>query len=139
MARIVVADDDVDVAAFITYSLEVAGHQVHTALDGVGALNLARRELPDLVVLDNGMPGMTGLEVVAALRAEPSTADLLILMISGNEFGAEASTVDRLVLKPLRPRELATLMAEMLTGSGRRHAARRPIRAEFGPVDPSGR
>lgn len=73
MACIVIADDDVDVAAFISYSLEVAGHKVHTALDGVGALELVRRELPDLVVLDNGMPGMTGLEVVAALRAEPST------------------------------------------------------------------
>ena len=114
MACIVIADDDVDVAAFIGYSLEVAGHKVHTALDGVGALELARRELPDLVVLDHGMPGMTGLEVATALRADPRTAHLLILMISGSDLGPAAAVVDRVVRKPLRPRQLTTLMADML-------------------------
>ncbi|GAA3334799.1 hypothetical protein GCM10020358_00620 [Amorphoplanes nipponensis] len=115
MACIVIADDDVDVAAFISYSLEVAGHDVHTALDGVSALELARRERPDLVVLDHGMPGLTGLEVAAALRADPHTAGLRILMISGSTLGdEEAAVVDRLVRKPLRPRQLATLMADML-------------------------
>ena len=115
MATIVIADDDVDVAAFIAYSLEVAGHSVHTALDGTAALDLARRLLPDLVVLDHGMPGMTGLEVAGALRADAATAHLLILMISGSDLDAEqAAVVDRLVRKPLRPRQLATLMTDML-------------------------
>lgn len=114
MACIVIADDDVDVAAFISYSFEVAGHRVYTALNGVAALDLIHRELPDLVVLDHGMPGMTGLEVAGAVRADPATAGLLILMISGSDLGPEAAIVDRLVKKPLRPRQLATLMADML-------------------------
>jgi CheY-like chemotaxis protein len=115
MATIVIADDDVDVAAFIAYSLEVAGHSVHTALDGTAALELVRRLLPDLVVLDHGMPGLTGLEVATALRADPATAGVLILMISGSDVDAgQAAVVDRLVRKPLRPRQLATLMTDML-------------------------
>jgi len=115
MACIVIADDDVDVAAFITYSFEAAGHRVHTALDGPGALELVRRHGPDLVVLDHSMPGMTGLEVAAALRADASTAHLPILMITGSQIGElELATVDRCVSKPLRPRQLATIMADML-------------------------
>lgn len=115
MACIVIADDDVDVAAFITYSFEAAGHRVHTALDGAGALDLVRRHEPDLVVLDHSMPGMTGLEVAAALRADAGTAHLPILMITGSQLaGEEIGMVDRLVSKPLRPRQLAGIMADML-------------------------
>ena len=115
MACIVIADDDVDVAAFITYSFEAAGHRVYTALNGAGALDLVHRYEPDLVVLDHSMPGMTGLEVAAALRADPATAHLPILMITGSQLhGEEIATVDRLVSKPLRPRQLATIMADML-------------------------
>lgn len=114
MACIVIADDEVDVAAFIGYSLEVAGHEVHIALDGAGALELARRELPDLVILDHRMPGMTGLDVARTLRDDTGTAHLRILMISGSNLGPEAEIVDRIVSKPLRPRQLAALMADML-------------------------
>ena len=115
MACIVIADDDVDVAAFITYSFEAAGHRVYTALDGEGALDLVRRYEPDLVVLDHSMPGITGLEVAAALRQDPGTAHLPILMITGSRLSGDAlAAVDRLVSKPLRPRELATIMADML-------------------------
>ncbi|HEX8343603.1 MAG TPA: response regulator [Actinoplanes sp.] len=119
MACIVIADDDVDVADFISYSFEAAGHKVHTALDGVSALGLARRYLPDLVVLDNGMPGLTGLEVVAALRGDAGTAHLPILMITASDLGDEAANVDMLVRKPLRPRQLTTLMADMLARGNR--------------------
>ena len=115
MACIVIADDDVDVAAFITYSFEAAGHRVYPALDGAGALDLVRRYEPDLVVLDHSMPGMTGLEVAATLRADPGTAHLPILMITGSQLGgAELGMIDRVVSKPLRPRQLATIMADML-------------------------
>ena len=119
MARIVIADDDVDIAEFIAYSFQAAGHRVHTALDGACALALVRRHLPDLVVVDHMMPALTGLKVASALRADPLTADLPILMITGSEVIEQAALVDRLVHKPLRPRQLATIMTDMLTTTTR--------------------
>ncbi len=113
MAVIVVADDDAEIADFIRYSLEVAGHTVHTALDGVCALQLVRAHRPDLVVLDQSMPGLTGLEVAARLRADADTATVPVLMISGNGPADATGLIDRLVAKPLRPRELAAVMREL--------------------------
>ncbi len=114
MAVIVVADDDAEIADFIRYSFEVAGHTVHTALDGVTALQLVHAHHPDLVVLDQSMPGLTGLQVAAALRARDDTAHVSVLMISGSEPDGVTGLVDRLVAKPLRPRELAGVMRELL-------------------------
>jgi DNA-binding response OmpR family regulator len=113
MAVIVVADDDAEIADFIRYSFEVAGHTVHTALDGVAALRLVRAHRPDLVVLDESMPGLTGLQVAAELRARDDTADVPVVMISGSVPGDVTGLVDRLVAKPLRPRELAAVMREL--------------------------
>lgn len=114
MACIVIADDDMELASFITYSFEAAGHDVRATLDGATALELIRKHRPDLVVLDNQMPGMTGLEVAAALRADPDTAGLPILMITACDVGDGVRLVDRLVPKPLRARQLAAVMTEML-------------------------
>jgi CheY-like chemotaxis protein len=114
MACIVIAGDDAEAAAFIGYSLEMAGHEVHTAHSGANVLGLVRRERPELVVLDHGPPGTTVLEVVTALRADPGTAPVLILLISDGDPGPEAAIVDRLVRKPLRPRQLAALTAGLV-------------------------
>ena len=114
MNRIVVADDDIDIADLYAYSLEVAGHTVHTAVDGVSALQLVRQFLPDLVVLDQNMPGLTGLEVAAALRSDSRTADLPILMVTANGPKNAAALVDRLLTKPLAPRQLLGTMRDML-------------------------
>lgn len=114
MACIVIADDDVDIAEFISYSFQAAGHSVHTALDGASALALVRRHLPDLTVLDHMMPGLTGLQVAEAMRAGPLTAHTPILLITGSEVGEQAALVDRVVHKPLRPRQLAAIMTDML-------------------------
>jgi CheY-like chemotaxis protein len=114
MACIVVADDDTEIADFITYSFQTAGHTVYTVLDGVQALDLIRTHLPDLVVLDQLMPGLTGLQVAATLRADARTAQLPILMITASRMSEPNPLVDRLVTKPLRPRQLATIMTDML-------------------------
>jgi DNA-binding response OmpR family regulator len=116
MAVIVVADDDMDVVGFIAYSFEVAGHTVHAAWDGLSALRLARTCVPDLVVLDQAMPGLTGLQVTAALRSGADTAALPIVLVTADGTARANGLVDRLILKPMRPRELVMAVRELLPG-----------------------
>lgn len=114
MAVIVVADDDQDVADLITYAFERAGHTVRTVLDGTKALHLIQALLPDLVVLDHDMPGLTGSAIASALRANPSTVGTTVVMITGQDVAEAAGLVDRILVKPVGPRQLIAIVAEML-------------------------
>jgi DNA-binding response OmpR family regulator len=81
--RVLVADDEDDIRALVVLAVRKAGCVVvGSVADGAAALDLARAELPDLAVLDVSMPGATGLEVCTALRADPATAEIRILLLS---------------------------------------------------------
>jgi DNA-binding response OmpR family regulator len=81
--RVLVADDEDDIRTLVGLAVRKAGCTVIGSLaDGSAALDLARAERPDLAVLDVSMPGATGLEVCAALRADPATAHIRILLLS---------------------------------------------------------
>jgi two-component system phosphate regulon response regulator PhoB len=121
MAVIVVADDDADIADLVAYGLERAGHTVYAALDGRRALSLVLTYRPCLVVLDNGMPGLSGMEVTAALREDGSTADAQVIMITGMPLADPDDLVDRLVTKPVAPRQVRALINEALSVANRRH------------------
>ena len=81
--RVLVADDEDDIRALVALAVRKAGCSVVASVaDGAAALTAARAELPELAVLDVSMPGATGLEVCAALRADPVTAGIRILLLS---------------------------------------------------------
>jgi CheY-like chemotaxis protein len=81
--RVLVADDEDDIRALVGLAVRKAGCSlIASVADGAAALECARAELPDLAVLDVSMPGATGLEVCAALRADPVTAGIGILLLS---------------------------------------------------------
>jgi CheY-like chemotaxis protein len=91
--RVLVADDEEDIRALVCLAVRKAGGAEVTAVaDGTAALAAARNGLPDLAVLDVSMPGATGLEVCAALRADPATAGIRILLLSA---GASLEDVAR--------------------------------------------
>ena len=91
--HVLVADDEDDIRALVCLAVRKAGAAEITAVaDGAAALAAARLHLPDLAVLDVSMPGATGLEVCAALRADPATAGIKILLLSA---GASADDVAR--------------------------------------------
>ncbi|MCW2741408.1 MAG: Response regulator with CheY-like receiver domain and winged-helix DNA-binding domain [Blastococcus sp.] len=91
--RVLVADDEDDIRALVGLAVAKAGCTVVASVaDGAAALRSARAGLPDLAVLDVSMPGATGLEVCAELRADPLTAGIGILLLSA---GASADDVAR--------------------------------------------
>ncbi|MEV4281507.1 GAF domain-containing protein [Actinoplanes xinjiangensis] len=127
MARIVVAEDDVDVdvdvADWLAQVLGRAGHTVYPALDGPTALELTEVHHPDLVIVDQQMPGMTGLQVADRLLADPATADTPILMVSAAAPAGAEDVVDLVLAKPFRSRHLVD-------------AAHRLLQMPRRPVDP---
>jgi two-component system phosphate regulon response regulator PhoB len=109
--RVLVVEDEPDIAALIAYQLTREGFRVETAASGTEALSAVGKEIPDLVVLDRMLPGLSGDEVLESLRKDPATSAVPILVltakkeqedrISGFELGA-----DDYLTKPFSPREL---------------------------------
>ena len=122
MAKIVVADDDVDIRDLVVFKLEQSGHEVVSVGDGAAALEACRAGVPDLVVLDVMMPGMGGLDACRALRLEPALARVPVILLTARaqesdiEQGFNAGA-DDYVVKPFSPRELASRVAAVLQRS----------------------
>jgi CheY-like chemotaxis protein len=123
---ILIADDDPDVMAVIVETLEPEGYRVLTASDGSAALALARQEHPDIVVLDWMMPGLDGLSVCRALRADADRvlARVPVVLITGRNdaqdtaAGFEAGVTDYLT-KPFKPTHLLARLQSWLLRSQR--------------------
>lgn len=81
-STILVVDDQADLTDLIKFNLERKGHRVLTAADGESALQTARSRLPDLIILDLMLPKKNGREVAIALRSEPSTRGIPIIMLT---------------------------------------------------------
>ncbi len=111
MSRILVIEDEPDLQQILAYNLRKEGYEVLQALDGGEGLRVAKAQKPDLVMLDLMLPDLPGTEVCKALKADASTRDIPILMLTakgeeidrvlGFELGAEDY-----VVKPFSVREL---------------------------------
>jgi putative two-component system response regulator len=114
--RILLADDHHPTLIGLRQLLETAGHVVHPASSGTEALQLASAERPDVALLDVMMPGLTGIEVCAALKQSPATCLVPVVLISGSDerdqrlAGLEAGADDFLA-KPVDPQELRARVA----------------------------
>ncbi len=117
--RVLVVEDDADIRELIRYNLAEEGFVVDEAGDGAQALDRMRRRMPDLIVLDLMLPGMPGLEICRRIRAEGTTAQLPILIVTAK--GTEVDRVlglemgaDDYVVKPFSPRELVARVRALL-------------------------
>jgi len=116
-ARILVVDDNRDTALALSKLLEVLGHDVRTAYDGPSALALARRQRPDYVLLDIGLPGLDGYKVAAELRKDLDCRDTVIIAVSGygqeeDRRRSQEAGFDHHLVKPINHDELILLLAE---------------------------
>jgi len=113
--KVLVAEDDPGVRMTIEFVLGDEDFEVHMAADGAEALRLATEILPDIILLDQIMPKMDGKEVLAALRAESSTREIPVLVLSGMSPGApEEWPGAHFVGKPFSPDELVERIRELL-------------------------
>ncbi len=105
MARILVIEDEPDVAGVLVTLLEVNGHTAIWASEGVVGLRMARREKPDLILLDVMLPTVSGYDLCQLLRQDKRTADAKIIMVTGLGRGADvdkafANGADDYLIKP---------------------------------------
>jgi len=135
--RILIAEDDPDIADLVVHYLQKSGWETHVAPSGDKALAYARSHQVDLVILDLMLPGMNGLDICRALRADQAKASVPIIMltakadegdrVAGLEIGA-----DDYVSKPFSPNELVARIRALMRRSQR--AAPQEKTLQFGPI-----
>jgi CheY-like chemotaxis protein len=116
--RVLLADDNRDAVDVTRELLALRGHAVEVAHDGRAALALARARLPDIALLDIGMPGMSGYELAAALRSLPGGAGVRLVAVTGwgteqDRARARAAGFDLHLTKPIDLRTLDQLLAAL--------------------------
>jgi len=121
-ALVLVVEDEPQIAAVLEAYLKQEGYRVEKAADGKAALSLYRAAKPDLILLDLMLPGVSGMDVLRAVRADGLTPVILVTaraeetdQVLGLEFGA-----DDYVVKPFRPREVMARVKAVLRRSGGR-------------------
>jgi two-component system response regulator MtrA len=119
MARIVVADDDVDIRELVEFKLTTMGHDIVAVGDGAAAIEACRAQRPDLCVLDVMMPGVSGLDAIRMIRADPDLLDLPVILLTARAQESDVNTgfdsgADDYITKPFSPRELAARVETLL-------------------------
>ena len=125
--RVLVVEDSSTIASVVKYFLELEGFEVILAENGRTGLETVLAQRPDFIVSDLHMPDMDGMEMVKTIRADPSLADVRILMLTSEssvDFEAEvlAAGADDYILKPVEPRRLAARVKALLARSRSRAA-----------------
>ncbi len=119
MSRVLVVEDDPDIAELIRHYLVKAQHQVDVVASGREAMTRVRSETPDLLILDLMLPEVSGLEVCRSIREDPAIARLPIIMVTaraqeGDRIRGLESGADDYVTKPFSARELVARVAALL-------------------------
>jgi CheY-like chemotaxis protein len=112
VARVVVIDDELLIADVCAAILRKSGHAVSVAHNGEEGLLLIRKLLPDVVVSDIRMPGIDGFQLVLELKAQPATAQIPVLLMSGHCF-ADPGSCDAFLAKPFRVPELLAIVQRL--------------------------
>jgi DNA-binding response OmpR family regulator len=122
MARLLIAEDDRDIADLIAHALRKAGHETEIVASGTDALARMRASLPEALVLDVMLPGLDGLQVIRALRSDDQTAAIPVIMVTargeeGDRVGGLELGADDYLTKPFSPRELVARVGALLRRS----------------------
>ncbi len=121
MPKILIADDADLMRKIAKMSLEKGGHQVVEASDGAKAVELAKTEKPDLILLDAEMPEMDGWEAAKAIKSAPETSSIPVLMCTGHDLTGEEDQLNEVgasgfITKPYNPTTMLEKIKEVLGG-----------------------
>jgi DNA-binding response OmpR family regulator len=119
---VLVADDDDDILLLVTTRLKRDGFEVIQASSGDRALELARDRRPAVAVLDIGMPGLDGLQVLEQIRADEELHEMKVLLLTAKAQESDVrrgydTGADAYVKKPFSPADLSTKVRELLDGA----------------------
>ncbi len=117
--KILIADDEEDILQFLSYNLQKEGYEVITATNGAEALKLAKKEKPELIVLDIMMPVMDGMETCKELRETPETKDALIVFLTArsedySQIAGFENGADDYITKPIKPKVFISRIKALL-------------------------
>jgi DNA-binding response OmpR family regulator len=135
-ARILLVDDDASLQKSLAFILEKEGFKVLSAKTGEEAVILARKEKPDLILLEILLPGIDGYKVCQILKKDPLTADIFIVLLTGKKkledvvFGLR-EYADDYILKPFEPQILIARLRALLRRKNKSMNGDRPV-LEFG-------
>ena len=118
-ARILLVEDEPAIQELIAVNLARAGHEVQRATSAEGAQGLLKSNLPDLIVLDWVLPGMSGIDLVRTLRSDHRTRDVSLILVTGRDHERDKlagldSGADDYITKPFSVRELLARIAAVL-------------------------
>jgi len=120
--KILVVDDEVNITQILEFSIGAEGYEVITAANGEEAIDKARREQPDLIILDIMMPKIDGYEACRILKANPLTKGIPVVLLTAKgrdidkRLGYEVGATDY-IIKPFSPNKLVDRIHELLVGS----------------------
>jgi CheY-like chemotaxis protein len=119
MAKILIAEDERDIRDLVAFTLRFAGHEVVAVGNGEEAVEAARVEMPELILMDVRMPRMTGYEACEKMKADPQIKDIPVVFLSAKGQESEIRTGLNLgaaeyLLKPFAPMELTQRVSELL-------------------------
>jgi DNA-binding response OmpR family regulator len=120
-AHVLLIEDEPNIAEAIRFLLTRDGLRVSHAAEGAAALVLLQQDRPDLVILDHMLPGLSGLEILTAIRADPESRDLPVMMLTArgrDREMAERAGADRFMTKPFSNAEILAEVRAMLGRAG---------------------
>ena len=122
--KILIVDDEKDILEFLSYNLQKEGYEIFRANNGNSALKVAKKEIPDLIILDVMMPEMDGIETCEKIREIESLDSTLILFLTArseeySELAGFSAGADDYVTKPIKPKLLISRVNALLRRKGK--------------------
>jgi two-component system, OmpR family, alkaline phosphatase synthesis response regulator PhoP len=124
MTKVLIVEDEPMVARMYQKGLEINGYQVFAAVGGIKGIEIAKKEKPDVILMDIMMPGMTGVEALTEMKKDPEIAQIPVIMLTNmsadddKEICMHKGAKDYLVKSQFKPRELSDKLKEILNLSG---------------------
>jgi CheY-like chemotaxis protein len=121
--RVMIVDDNADAAKLLAMVVQFIGHEVKTAFDGVEAVQVAEQFLPDMIIMDIGMPIMNGYDAAQRIRSQPWGTKIFLVALTGRgeeevRHKAREAGFDHHLVKPVTPEALKELLASAFSDSG---------------------